>query len=165
MQLLMLTDYALRVLLHLGAHAGGPVATSTIARAYGISVDHVAKAAKVLTREGLLRATRGVGGGVQLAKAPREIRLGDVVRMFEVERGPVACMREGGERCRIERACLLRGAFQNAEAAFYRELDAYSLADLLDNGPKLVRLLASPKPAAERRASSAPRVIRSPSRT
>lgn len=145
MQLLTYTDYALRVLLYVGAHAGAPVASSSIASAYGISVDHVAKAAKALTRHGLLRATRGVGGGVQLARPAREIRLGEVVRLFEEERGLVDCMREGGARCKIERVCRLRGAFQRAEDAFYRELDVHSLADLLDNGPQLVRLLREPQ--------------------
>jgi Rrf2 family nitric oxide-sensitive transcriptional repressor len=145
-QLLTYTDYALRVLLYVGSHADAPVASASIATAYGISVDHVAKAAKALTRHGLLRATRGVGGGVQLAKPARAIRLGHVVRLFEQERGPVECMRSGGARCAIERACRLRGAFQRAEEAFYRELDAYSLADLVSNGPQLVRLLRRPGP-------------------
>lgn len=144
MQLLTYTDYALRVLLYLAARADGPVASASIAEAYGISVDHVAKAAKALTRHGLLRATRGAGGGVQLARPAREIRLGHVVRLFEQERGPVECMREDGARCAIERVCRLRGAFQRAEDAFYRELDAHSLADLVANGPQLVRVLRRP---------------------
>jgi Rrf2 family nitric oxide-sensitive transcriptional repressor len=146
MQLLTYTDYALRVLLYVGAHTDVPVASSSIASAYGISVDHVAKAAKALTRHGLLRATRGAGGGVQLARPASEIRLGEVVRLFEEERGLVDCMRDGGARCKIERACRLRGALQRAEDAFYRELDAYSLADLVDNGPQLVRLLRGSQP-------------------
>lgn len=140
-QLLTYTDYALRVLLYVGARADAPVASASIAVAFGISVDHVAKAAKALTRHGLLRATRGVGGGVQLARPARDIRLGQVVRLFEQERGPVECMREDGVPCAIERACRLRVAFQRAEDAFYRELDAYTLEDLLANGPQLLRLL------------------------
>jgi Rrf2 family nitric oxide-sensitive transcriptional repressor len=142
MQLLMYTDYALRVLLYVGAHAGQPVPTSAIAKAYDISSDHVAKAAKTLTRHGLLTATRGVGGGVQLAKAPADIGLGDVVRIFERGRGPVACLREDREgHCVIEPVCRLREAIHTAEQAFYRELDSQSLADLLENRPRLVKLL------------------------
>jgi Rrf2 family nitric oxide-sensitive transcriptional repressor len=141
-QLLVYTDYALRVLLYLGAHPGGPRPAAEIARAYGISVDHVAKAAKALTRHGILRAVRGAAGGVELAKDPSAIRLGSVVRLFEADRGPVACLRDGAaERCAIEPACRLRGAFADAEAAFYRELDSHTLADILVNRPKLVRLL------------------------
>ena len=50
-------------------------------------------------------------------------------------------MQQGGARCVIERACLLRGAFERAESAFYRELDAVTLADLTGNAPQLVRHL------------------------
>src|SRR5262245_20504163 len=97
MQLLTYTDYALRVLLYVGAHPGAPAPASAIANAYGISVDHVAKAAKALTRHGLLHATRGVGGGVELARRPTDIRLGAVVRLFEEDRGPVECLREADD--------------------------------------------------------------------
>jgi Rrf2 family nitric oxide-sensitive transcriptional repressor len=140
-QLLLYTDYALRVLIYVGAHPDEPIGAATIAAAYRISVDHVAKAAKALTRHGLLRATRGARGGVELAKPAREIRLGDVVRLFEAGRGPVECLREGGAACRIEPGCRLRRAFQRAEAAFYRELDAHSLEELVENRAPLLRLL------------------------
>lgn len=141
MQLLMFTDYALRVLLYVGWHQGAAAPSATIAGAYGISVDHIAKVAKALTRNGLLRATRGVGGGVRLAKPASEIRVGDVVRLFEEKRGPVECLREGsGQRCAIDPACRLKQLFASAELAFYRELDAYTLADLLGGGPALVSL-------------------------
>jgi Rrf2 family nitric oxide-sensitive transcriptional repressor len=142
-QLLVYTDYALRILLFVGAHhPGPPVPAGEIADAYGISVDHVAKAAKALTRHGLLRATRGAGGGVQLARAPREIRIGDVVRLFESGRGPVACLRSDGDPCRVKPACRLRGLFERAQAAFYRELDRETLEDVLQTRSGLVQLLA-----------------------
>jgi Rrf2 family nitric oxide-sensitive transcriptional repressor len=142
MQLLTYTDYALRVLLYVGAHPDAPVPASAIAAAYDISLDHVAKAAKALTRHGFLRATRGVGGGVQLAKSPSTIGVGAVVRLFEEDRAPVTCLQKhSAERCAIAPSCLLRHAFQSAEAAFYRELDAHTLADLLTNRPRLVQLL------------------------
>jgi Rrf2 family nitric oxide-sensitive transcriptional repressor len=140
-QLLLFTDYALRVLLYLGARPDETVPASAIAAAYGISTDHVAKATKALTRHGLLRAVRGAGGGVRLVKAPAAIRIGGVVRLFEADRGAVECLREDGAACPIEPACKLRHAFRRAEAAFYRELDAFTLADLVANGPQLVRLL------------------------
>lgn len=160
MQLLTYTDYALRVLIYVGTHPGAPVPTSDIAVAYAISGDHVAKAAKALTRQGYLHAARGAGGGVQLARRPSEIRIGRVVRLFEANRGPVACLREDGDaHCVIEPACKLRRVFQSAEAAFYRTLDAYTLADLLESRPRLLQLIASPGSPAQKAAAS-PRPIR-----
>lgn len=135
MQLLTYTDYALRILLHLGNNGDGPVSAPSIAAAHGISVDHIAKAAKALTRQGLLHSTRGVGGGVQLAVPARDIVIGRVVRRFEAERGPVECLRGGGSLCVIEPTCRLKHAFHRAEQAFYAELDGLTLADLLADGP------------------------------
>ncbi len=141
MQLLMYTDYALRALLYVGAHPPEPVPASAIAHAYEISVDHVAKATKALTRAGLLTATRGAGGGVTLARPPSKIRVGDVVRLFEGDRPLVECFPDGAGTCKIAPSCRLRRALQKAEAAFYAELDDCTLADLLENRPQLVRLL------------------------
>lgn len=163
MQLRMYTDYALRVLLFVGAHPGDPVPASAIAHAYGISVDHVAKAAKALTRAGLLRATRGAGGGVELAQSPSEVCIGRVVRLFEGGPDLVECF-SGTGACKIERACGLRHAFVDAENAFFAQLDRYTLADVLANAPQLLRLLsparraavqATPlRPAPDRRSST-----------
>ncbi len=141
MQLLLYTDYALRVLIYAATHPGEPVAAATIAEAYGISADHVAKAAKALTRQGLLQATRGAAGGVRLAKPPHQIRIGDVVRFFEAGRGTVSCLQAGGPPCKIQPACRLRDAFARAGEAFYSELDAVTLADITASGAGIVRLL------------------------
>lgn len=153
----MLTDYALRALLYVATHPGELVPASAIATAYGISVDHVAKATKALTRAGLLRATRGLGGGVALAKPADEIALGAVVRLFERDRGPVECFRPGASPCRITPSCELRHALREAEDAFYATLDRYTLADVVANRTQLLRLLRAAPPA---QATPSPRRAR-----
>ncbi len=142
MQVLKYTDYALRVLMYLGASPEAPVPAARIAAAYRISPDHVAKAAKGLVQLGVVTGARGAGGGLALARPADHIRIGAVVRKFEARRGPVECLRTEAPACRIVSGCLLRGAFEQAAEAFYRELDRHSLADLLENRPTLVRLLS-----------------------
>jgi Rrf2 family nitric oxide-sensitive transcriptional repressor len=149
-QLLLYTDYALRVLIYAATHPGDPVAAGAIADAYGISPDHVAKAAKALTRHGFLRSSRGIGGGVRLGRAAHEITIGEVVRLFETGRGAVACLQADGPACKIQPACRLRRAFERAEAAFQRELDAVTLADVIEGSSGIVRLLASRTPLRPR---------------
>jgi Rrf2 family nitric oxide-sensitive transcriptional repressor len=163
MQLLTYTDYALRALIYVGAHPAAPVPASAIAHAYGISVDHVAKATKALTRAGLLRATRGGGGGVALARPASAIRIGEVVRLFEADRALVECF-GGGSTCAIRPACGLRGVFARAEEAFLEELDRHTLADVLDNRPQLVRLLRGPSASPRHAATRAPAARRPPAR-
>lgn len=140
MQLLTYTDYALRALLYVGAHPDEPVPASAIASAYGISLDHVAKATKALTRAGWLRATRGAGGGVMLAQPASAIRIGAVVRHFEAERPLVECFGPDS-MCKITPSCKLRRALERAEKAFFAELDRCTLADLLENRSQLVSLM------------------------
>jgi Rrf2 family nitric oxide-sensitive transcriptional repressor len=168
MQLLTYTDYALRALLYVASHDAGPVSAAAIAEAYGISTDHVAKATKALTRAGLLRATRGVGGGVALAKPASEIVVGAVVRLFERDRGPVECFRPGASLCRITPSCELRHVLKEAEDAFYATLDRYTLADVVENRQQLVRLLrgvpTAPKATSPRRRARRTRVASTTSR-
>jgi Rrf2 family transcriptional regulator, nitric oxide-sensitive transcriptional repressor len=152
MQVLKYTDYGLRVLMYLGASPEAPVPAAQVAAAYGISADHVAKAAKRLVQLGVVKAARGAGGGLMLAQPAEKIRIGAVVRRFEAGRGPVECFRTAAPVCRIVSGCLLRGAFDRAAEAYYRELDRHSLADLLENRPTLVRLLAPRTRASRPRA-------------
>jgi Rrf2 family transcriptional regulator, nitric oxide-sensitive transcriptional repressor len=153
MQLLRYTDYALRTLVYVAAHPDRPVSAAAIAQAYGISSDHVAKATKALTRAGMLRSTRGAGGGVQLAQPAAAIGIGAVVRLFEGQGGIVECFVKGAPTCAIVPACVLRRAFKQAELAFFDELDRYSLADVLEQRTALIRLL----PAARSPRGDVPR--------
>jgi Rrf2 family nitric oxide-sensitive transcriptional repressor len=97
-----------------------------------------------LVDEGYVQTTRGKGGGVELKLDPERIRIGDVVRKAEVDSVLVECFGRDTSNCRIQRPCLLRGAFEKAVQAFYAVLDTYTLADLLDNRPALARVLLIP---------------------
>jgi Rrf2 family nitric oxide-sensitive transcriptional repressor len=141
MRLTTFTDYSLRVLIYLGARNDKRAAVGDIADAYGISKHHLMKVILFLSGEGYVLTTRGKGGGVALKLDPERIRIGDVVRKSEADSVLVECFARETSGCRIERPCLLRGAFEKAVQAFYAVLDTYTLADLLDNRPALTRAL------------------------
>lgn len=149
MQLTLQTDYALRVLIHLTLTTDRLVPTSEIATAYGISEAHLGKVAQRLARLGHVDAVRGHAGGLRLATDPRTLRLGTVVRELEPVLAPVGCVTHGAKACRIDPACLLKQVFVDAQAAFMRELDRWTLADIASNGPALQPLLGlKTRPAA-----------------
>jgi Rrf2 family nitric oxide-sensitive transcriptional repressor len=125
MRLTRYTDYALRVLMHVGA-ADRPSSIPQIANAYGISEDHLRKIVSDLGREGYLTTQRGRGGGMKLARAAEEISVGDVVRHTEEGFDLVPC-----PECVIRPACVLPHVLDEATNAFLAVLDRYSLADLL----------------------------------
>ena len=126
MRLTRYTDYAMRVLLYLGARPERLCSISEIAGAYDISQNHLMKVVSDLVNAGYLVSVRGRFGGVRLARTPAEISIGAVVRHTEDGFDLVDC---GG--CIIAPACGLTGALHQALAAFMRVLDGYTLESLL----------------------------------
>jgi Rrf2 family transcriptional regulator, nitric oxide-sensitive transcriptional repressor len=151
MRLTTFTDYSLRVLIYLGTHSNQQAAVGEIALAYGISRNHLMKVILFLAAEGYVVTMRGKGGGVRLKHDPDRIRIGDIVRKSEAGSVLVECYSPETSECRIERSCLLRGAFQKAVQAFYAVLDTYTLADLVANHTSLESLLR--KSSARKRAT------------
>jgi Rrf2 family transcriptional regulator, nitric oxide-sensitive transcriptional repressor len=91
------------------------------------------KVAQSLVGHGLVKGLRGRRGGLILAKAPGEIRMGQVVRMLETDVELVACLGEGAATCVFTGICRLTGALRSAMDAFIAELDRLTLADLAAN--------------------------------
>ncbi|ACB25618.1 Rrf2 family nitric oxide-sensitive transcriptional repressor [Methylobacterium sp. PvP062] len=129
MRLTRYTDYALRTLIYVGLHEPEQSSIAAIARAYGISENHLTKVVHQLGRLGLIRTIRGRGGGLRLAMPPGEIVVGAVVRQTEDDLALVECF--GGGACAITAPCRLRRVLGEALAAFLAVLDRYTLADLL----------------------------------
>jgi Rrf2 family nitric oxide-sensitive transcriptional repressor len=140
MKLTRYTDYALRVLMHLAVQPRQLTSISTIARAYGISQNHLVKVVQDLRVAGFVEAARGRTGGIRLARPPEAIVLGEVVRHTEEGFDLVNC-----GSCLIAPACALTGALHHALGAFMDVLDGYSIADLTNTRAEaLRRLLAIP---------------------
>jgi Rrf2 family transcriptional regulator, nitric oxide-sensitive transcriptional repressor len=140
MQLTLFSDYSLRVLLYLTAHRDRVVALPEISKAYGISQNHLIKVMQRLVAEGWIESVRGRGGGVRLAREPRDINIAAVVRATEPHLDLVECFNAETNTCPIDAACGLKGALLRARAAFMRELERYSLADFAPRAAALIQL-------------------------
>jgi Rrf2 family nitric oxide-sensitive transcriptional repressor len=147
MKLTRFTDYSLRMLIYLASVPGERATIAQIASAYQISEHHMVKVVHLLGKAGVLKNTRGKGGGVALARPAAEISIGTVVRYTEGPTLPAECFDRAGNACCIAGVCRLQTALQAAVDAFYRELDRYSLEDLKINPRVLGSRLA---PAARR---------------
>jgi Rrf2 family nitric oxide-sensitive transcriptional repressor len=124
------TDYSLRVLMYL---ADAPEARATIAEVaafFAISEAHLVKVVHFLGREGLLRNTRGRGGGIELSRAPHAINIGRVVRLTEGTDLPAECFDREHNSCRLAGRCRLERALGKALGKFYETLEGYTLEDL-----------------------------------
>lgn len=143
MRLTRFTDYSLRVLIYLGLQQDRLVTIRSISDAYGISRNHLMKVVSLLTRMGYLKAQRGPGGGIRLARPPGEINLADVIFDTEDDLAMVECFDEAGH-CVITPACKLQHIIGEALAAYMQTFKEHTLADLVEPGAELSVLLKIP---------------------
>ncbi|KZE37029.1 Rrf2 family transcriptional regulator [Bhargavaea cecembensis] len=143
MRMTMYTDYALRVLMYLGAKKDGELSTiQGISDAYGISKNHLMKVTHQLGQLGYVETVRGRGGGVRLAVPPDDINIGTVVRQTEDDFNIVECFSTTANQCVLSPVCGLRGALNQALLAYLAVLDRHTLADFLINKEDLAALLS-----------------------
>ncbi len=113
-----------------GGASGAAVTVEEAATAHDISRTHLMKVANLLVRQDFLKGVRGRAGGLMLARAPAEISLGVLIRATEPAFAIVECFGEAEGRSAL-RGDRWRDILSDAMEAFLRELDRYSLTDLL----------------------------------
>lgn len=143
MRLTTFSDYSLRVLIYLAAEPDRRATIAEIARAFDVSENHLMKVVHFLGKAGWLRNVRGKGGGMELARAPEDIRIGAVIRDCETQL-PAECFDRETNRCVITPTCQLRHVLKEATDTFYATLDRYTLADITGNRRALTRILLRP---------------------
>ncbi len=142
MQLTRYTDYAVRVLLHVGARDEGALSSiAEIAEVYDISRNHLMKVVQDLGQAGFLKTVRGRGGGLKLGRPADEITIGAIVRHTEGGFDLVDC-----SNCLIAPACSLPKILNEATRAFRAVLDRYTLADVLNRKADLRGLFGGVEP-------------------
>ena len=130
MRLTTLTDYALRLLMYVAQRPDRLCTIAEVAQAHGISEAHLMKVTHLLGQQGWLSTVRGKGGGMRLARPPRDISLGAVVRGLEPDFALVECLGTD-DRCMLSGNCRLSGVLGGALGVFLAHLDGFTLADLL----------------------------------
>lgn len=117
----------LHAAMFLAAEKGRTATAGQIAGAFGFSAAHLTKVMQDLSRNGLVEATRGPGGGYRLSRSAESISLLDVV---EAVRGKL-----DAERCLLKQrlcsnpGCLLGPLMQNLNLQTIKYLRAHSLSE------------------------------------
>jgi len=141
MKLSAYSDYAIRVLIQTALRSPQRITVAEVALTFGISRHHLVKVVHDLGRHGYLVTQRGIGGGFTLARAPEEIRLGDIIRLCEESETVIDCLDGENHLCRLLPACRLKGVLDEAATAFFAVMDSYTLADLMKHRPKMRAVL------------------------
>ncbi len=138
------TEYALRALFAIARGTQGRSAGSCrieqISREEGIPVKFLEQILLSLRHAGLLASKRGVGGGYRLARPPREISVGEVLRVLEGPLSPMPCTSPAQRRerctCPDPRTCPVRALMADIEAPLESLFDDRTLEDVLRQVPQ-----------------------------
>lgn len=133
MKLSTRSRYSIRILIEL-AHRNDnkPVQVRAISHSQGISVKYLELLIRTLKKAGLVNSVRGAKGGHLLAKAPEEITMGQIVRLFEGQTDLVACV-SSPQQCARTAQCRVRDIWIEATNAVFEKLDGITIADLVDS--------------------------------
>ena len=125
-------DYATRAMQDLALHSDqGPIQIEDIARRQHLPVRYLEQILLSLKRAGFLESKRGVNGGYYLAKHPREITVGAIIRAMEGPIIPIFCVGSGKrEICVEEPHCSPRDIWNEVRDAVVRIVDHTTLEDL-----------------------------------
>jgi len=127
--------YAIKALLALAEHGRHePMRIADLAREQHIPAKFLELILLVLKHQGMLQSRKGKGGGYLLARDPRDIYLGQIVRMFDGPLAPVPCASQTAyvpcADCPNEAVCGVHLAMKAVRDATARVLDGTSLASL-----------------------------------
>lgn len=128
--------YGLKAMIHLASlDADTTVQANEIAKAHNIPKKFLDSILGDLRKAGLVISRKGPGGGYALARRPREIHVGTVIRSLDGPLAPIACASRTAYRpcsdCKDVRACSVRIVMTTARDALSDVLDTLTMSDMI----------------------------------
>jgi Rrf2 family protein len=128
--------HALRALVRLSCiPEGGSMGGRDLAAAASIPQNYLAKILWTLGTARVIDATRGTGGGYRLRRPPEEIRLIDIVELFDKGHGKDDCFLNGAHACSDASPCSAHASWREVKAAYLNFLENSTLATLAAREP------------------------------
>ena len=129
MRLSNFADYAVVTMSQAARHCGGAkTSAAALADETGLPAPTVQKLVSKLSAAGLLRSTRGAGGGLQLARPAAAITVADIIEAVEGPIALTACVE--GTECKVEHDCRVKAHWPIVNEALRSALADISLAQL-----------------------------------
>ncbi len=127
------SQYGLRAMVYLAKCKNKICPLKTISQAEGISFDYLEKIISKLEKASLIKAKKGVQGGYSLAKTPKRIKLGEIIRVLEGEMALVKCIAKGKRFvCPRNKKCLTKNFWKKIQDSLNKTLNSLTLADLIN---------------------------------
>jgi Rrf2 family cysteine metabolism transcriptional repressor len=124
------TDYAVRAIVYLARNDDGYRSSREISAAEGIPLQFLRRILQQLAKAGLVASREGVAGGVKLKVRPDEIRVSDIIKIFQGDIEISDCMFRK-RLCANRATCVLRKRIQSIEAMVTREFEKVTISGLL----------------------------------
>jgi Rrf2 family protein len=144
MRLSKKAEYGLRALVAIARHPRRSWSIQELAGQERIPIKFLEQILLGLRHAGILSSKRGVGGGYTLVRPANEIRLGDVISVFDGPLAPVPCSVEKPTEpctCPDPRTCPVRLAMTQVRQEIAAVLGDRTIEDM-------VRLAPGPAPMA-----------------
>ncbi|MBD5085953.1 MAG: Rrf2 family transcriptional regulator [Clostridiales bacterium] len=137
--------YGLKAMCYMAENYGnGVVALPVMSESTGVSEKYLEQLLSSLRKAGLVDANRGANGGYFLAKAPKQISVGEIMRVLEDGLviidclsgecgGQCKCQTSSGDDCNCDEKCNCQtyDVWNNLYKAINECLDSMSLASLI----------------------------------
>ena len=133
MRLCTQSRYGVRAVFDIAYHSGGlETQVKDISRRQGISPRYLEQIFQRLKRAGIIGSKRGPGGGYFLSKRPRDITIGDILRVTEISMDPVPCVGPKGSSQQCDRAdsCVSRLVWREANNRLRAYFDSLTVEEL-----------------------------------
>lgn len=127
--------YALRAVTYVARHAKArPVLAKDISADMDIPLKYLQKLLSDLVRTGVLRSTRGIGGGFQLSESASRLSLAGVIEPFD-DIGRRAGCPFGNRFCKARASCPIHDRWQPVVDAYRAFLETTKVGDLAASDP------------------------------
>jgi len=132
-------QYAVRAIMELARrHGQGPVTAGEIASIQVIPQRFLEVILNELKPTGLIESRRGVRGGYLLASDPKDITVGQVIRLIDGPLDPVHCVGDNGKAsCPLRQRCALVELWGEARKAVEQIYDGATFHDLVERERQL----------------------------
>lgn len=125
-------DYAVKAMLDLALHyeANSVVTIHDLAGRADIPIKFLEQVLLDLKRGGFVESRRGKIGGYLLAKAPSQIKLGEIIRFIDGPIEPIGCIEKKYSGCSDLYKCVFRKIWQEVTSATSKIIDNITFEEL-----------------------------------
>ena len=132
MKLSARSRYSTRLMLELALNYNkGPVLLKYIGKSQEISSKYLAQLIIPLKIAGLIKSSRGAHGGYFLSRAPKDVKLSEIIAAVEGPLNLVECV-DNPDICNRSSSCITKDIWTEIGNKFLETLESYTLQQIME---------------------------------